>query len=794
VRLQETQTITTDPRIKTGVCRLNCCLTTCADPLAEDALAREGRPRLWNDRGFWILLLLPLVLLALNNRWAVTPPGAFDPWAYFGQYRNLWQHLSLFGCTYNAGRLSVILPGYVAHQLLPVVAANYALRLSLFYASILSLYVILSWTLSRRVALLAAACLGCQFFFLTAIGWNYVDGFGVAYFCLAALALTAAARSPRWRIHLAAAGASAAALVLANPVYIILVPSLAVHYAFFNRQSRRNSLRASMALFALGGIGLLLALSVFSWLAAGRFWFLVPTWRYMTQNAGGDGPRLVAVSSWLPHADWVVLAVLTLLGSAGFLWRNRRCLGDRRAECLYLFQFIALLALFMACQLRGLAIVQFTFYFSVTLPATVLAFAAVLAPYVEDIRPRTFSAVAGTVLIVLLVPHALNGTGDWLAALSPWSGALLVGAGTLGLIAAWAAGTKAWITPVLVLLFIALPTYVAGAIFVPDQDALATANGRHISWERLPRTDVLRAVAASVEVIRQLDHTGQGRFWYDARASMGEVFRDVCASYFWAYRLVNERFPAVHDRAAFTALKRQRVWILSAEPEALAQAQTALNKLGLEARLIAQQVIKRSSVNFTMYYVTIEPRDVRAEAQAIRVYPGGGKGSLISAESDGVPSDSLPLPQGLWHLCGPPETASWKRFFRCRGSLSVTAEGLDVTTAEGCYALAYAPLTAEQEGDYRFEVTYSPRTGLIGLGILNEDQSGWLVQSPGEAPLPPQKPDVLIASCTVHLKAGATCQPILTNNRFDGAASRAVLRELRMFREIPRGTIPQGRR
>src|SRR5262249_40397116 len=162
-----------------------------------------------------------------------------------GYYQNLPQHLSTFDGTYYGTRLSAILPGFVAYHCLPPVAANYVLHLGLYYLCVFSLYMILSRTVSPRAGLLAAACLGCHFFFLRATVWDYVTGFAIAYFFLAILALPSAARGTLWKTSLVAAGIASAAFVVANLFYAIFLPYLAIHYVFVNRQTRRNLLLKS---------------------------------------------------------------------------------------------------------------------------------------------------------------------------------------------------------------------------------------------------------------------------------------------------------------------------------------------------------------------------------------------------------------------------------------------------------------------------------------------------------------------------------------------------------------------
>ena len=267
----------------------------------------------------WIVGALPLLLLALSNDWIITPPGLIDPWVYFGYYQDLPQHLKSFDGTYYGTRLSTLLPGYAAYHCLPPLAANYVLHLGLYYACVMSLYWILARTVSPRAGLLAAACLGCQLFFLQAIGWDYINGFGIAYFFLSVLALTAAARTHFWKSNLVAAGIGSAALVIANTFYVVFLPYVAIHYLYINRQARRNPLLGSLVLYLLGAAGLTLVLCLYNGLVAGRFWFLGPTLHFAHTFAGQTNPWTAPVSIWLPAADWLVLPGAHRPGKSVFL-------------------------------------------------------------------------------------------------------------------------------------------------------------------------------------------------------------------------------------------------------------------------------------------------------------------------------------------------------------------------------------------------------------------------------------------------------------------------------------------
>src|SRR5262249_26758023 len=146
-----------------------------------------------------------------------------------------------------------------------------------YYASVLSLYKVLKETVSPRAGFLAALSLACHRYFLAAIGWNYVDGFGISYLFLVMLALLWAARGHWRRTALAVAGAAAMSLVVANLSYTLFLLPLLVFPAVLNWQRRRASWAGSAACFALGAAGLFTCLAVVSWSLGGLFWILGPS-------------------------------------------------------------------------------------------------------------------------------------------------------------------------------------------------------------------------------------------------------------------------------------------------------------------------------------------------------------------------------------------------------------------------------------------------------------------------------------------------------------------------------------
>jgi hypothetical protein len=752
------------------------------------ALTRGPRSQL-DDRSrnagrhtwFWIVAALPLLLLALSDNWIVSPPGLIDPWVYFGYYQDLPQHLRTFDGTYYGTRLSALLPGYVAYQCLPPLAANYALHLGLYYSCVGSLYWILARTLSPRVGLLAAVCLGCQLFFLQAIGWDYVNGFGITYSFLSLFALTAAARTHFWKSNLVAAGIGSAALVIANTFYVVFLPYLAIHYLYINRQARRNPLLSSLCLYLLGVVGLTLAFCIYNGLVVGRFWFLGPTLHFAHTFAGQTNPWTAPVSIWLPAADWLVLPVLTALGSLFFCFWFRSRLRNHQTAMFYQGQFLFVLVMLIGWEWWGQPVLQLQDYASLLMPATLLALGAQLAPHIDRLSTRQFGVLLAIVLLGLLVPHAWNNGEQWPEQWNRWSGACTVAGGVLALAVLATQQPGALAAAGIVVFFVSIPTCIGWHTFDFSKTRPRTEffqEEKSLQRERYRASDLLRSVFDAVQVVKTWDPAGQVRFWYHARAPMGKVCTAVASTYLWGYRLVNAEFPALVDPAAFGQLKGQHIVILSADPDALARANGSLEKLGLEGSLLDEQPIVYPSVAFTMYHVAIQEK-ARSEQPLLVHFDRGAKYGMLSTSpvSISAAEGHSPLPLDQWHPC----------YEAPRMSLAKSEEGLQlITPAERwAYALLYSSLRVAEEGNYRFELKYSLRNGDIAFGALTEDQSRWLAQA-GPASTPPfaDKPGVLVKSLSLRLKSGEGFHLLLTNNYPGGShPSELVIHDMRAFRE-----------
>ncbi len=160
-------------------------------------VTRAPRQSALRDSYVYLILILPILVLARNTSYIYTSAGSIDPWVYYGFMKHLGAFKgSLFPGTYYGSRLSWILPGALIHAALPPVPATYVLHLGVFFTAVFSLYWLLKEAFDRRIAILSAICLALYPYFWGAIGWDYVDGAGIAYYLLT-MALVFAAAKPQ---------------------------------------------------------------------------------------------------------------------------------------------------------------------------------------------------------------------------------------------------------------------------------------------------------------------------------------------------------------------------------------------------------------------------------------------------------------------------------------------------------------------------------------------------------------------------------------------------------------------
>ena len=358
------------------------------------------------DPAFIWLALLPLALLGIDSDWIFSGPHR-DAWIYYGYYENAVFYLKRFPDLYYSSRLAVALPGFVAHHAFPPLAANLLLHLVLYWTAAVSFYLVVKDLLGPRAALLASVALGCHPFFLLAIGWNYVDGFGIAYYLLMLQLVTWATRSPSWRWLLLAAGATATALISTNIFYAVFLPTAAGQFWVLNRERARIPSVAAALWAALGTAGLLLILGSFTWAIGGRFFYLNSSLQFAADNMGAPNIFRDATYAWLPEAVWLVFPAVTFAGSVVVIGRALMPGSPNRDRFLLWsqVQFVYASLLFLYCHvLADMAVLQHFYYSTLLIPAAFLAFAGQIA-VPAGFGGARLAAIAGVVAVLHMAPR-----------------------------------------------------------------------------------------------------------------------------------------------------------------------------------------------------------------------------------------------------------------------------------------------------------------------------------------------------------------------------------------------------
>jgi hypothetical protein len=545
---------------------------------------RPAPPRI--DAFLLLLLLFPLLLLVISSNWIFTPDGYVDPWVYYGYFRDLvaLKNDTILGGHYYGSRLSWLLPGFVVHRFLNPVNASVVLHLSVYYVAVFSLYGTLRRTVGRRGALTASLLLGGYAYFLTATGWDYVDGAGVAYCLLALACITKAAAGASPRLACLAAGAAAAAMVHANLVCLALCPLLALYWWALLRIRAGSGappaladspLRpaASALGWSLAGAALLtVLLCVINYSICGTWLFFLPSLRFAMQSAASANPWAVSAASWLPRATWLVLPLAVFVAVTGALLSARR----QRCPWTYPTAFGALFAvaslMWLALESTGSPVLQLPYYASYLLPWLFLALGAALSPLLETLSAAGFAVVVLVCGVVFPLPlWGASVAGQFAAQFGLWlplgMGALLAAALLLRL-------------PKRVALALALFALCAcHATLVPSS---YTFSDRHLARESFVR------ITAAAETVRDRAGRADFLFWYDREEPGFREFLSLNSIFIWGRRTLGMAFPALPKNLS---LQPGTVLVIPSErADAAAQARLQLEARGFQARVFHEPV------------------------------------------------------------------------------------------------------------------------------------------------------------------------------------------------------------
>lgn len=553
--------------------------------------------------------LFPVVLMLINDSWVFSVPSQWiDPYFYTGYFLNLRRFLNIFPDVYYGARLPWLLLGFLTHSIFSPLAASYVLRLILIYLASFSLFVTLYLTFENVVgSVVAALLLSGHTYFLWAVGWDYVDGIGIALILMSIASLTLAARTDYGRSALILAGIWQFAMVNTYIILFLLIPFQLWWYLSVAGRRPRRAWFESLLWLATGWIVALVALCGVNYALSGRLLFFLPQLKMALQIGGNPGAWKAPNYGWVLNATWLLFPAISVvagtviwLALSNFQDLRKRFVEHRSEVSLCVAQLILLVAIFLAMEIKGFWLLQLSYYADYLIPATFMVFGAVFAVTLTDSTPLkalvwVFGA-AGT----LLASYAYAGMRG-LALCAPQCrvpghmSLFAFGAAAL-LVVAFLLRSR-W---VVVLAFLAL---LQLNVTIADARVFTFPPSSQNKRQALEVYDGLLSV-------RKYNEGGRLIFWYDSSEPLGGVFHGISSAYLWSYSLVSENFPKRTNPLTgveANLVPGSEVAVLSSRQDILSVAQQALSASCVSGENLGKETVQRGADTFGITVLRVVP-------------------------------------------------------------------------------------------------------------------------------------------------------------------------------------------
>jgi hypothetical protein len=384
--------------------------------------------------------------------------------------------------------------------------------------------------------------------------------------------------------------------------------------------------------------------------------------------------------------------------------------------------FIVLVLMFVALELQGQFLLQYSYYSCYLIPFTFLVLSR-LVRVPERLGRWAYAAI--TLLAACAAAAFLRGYYPFrfvsLAHDAPWMPTLvacLIGlsAGVVGL------AMKCW-WPRMRWSFVA-------ALLLLSVTALTL--GPLGPYERQPGHQ--GRVEKVFQTIQKNAHGRKPLFWYAFSGPMGLEYRASASIYLWSYSLLNEKFPALEPASAAKLAEHQLVALLTPDEEGVELANESGRPFGFRFHLVAKRHIVGGYQNYWIFLLETHrdlepvPAGAGSQLQAMRIRPS------------------------RWIPSYPPDAMRWE----VRGG---RIEARSVASQWG-YIATYPEFEAPRDGLYVFRMRYKLKRGGIAFGALSSDQRKWIVQAPAAV----DEGDILVKTCQVKLKRGEKICLVITND------------------------------
>jgi hypothetical protein len=536
------------------------------------------------------IVATPFLLLAINpnlfinvntNVWV-------DAWVNTGFFLSLPDHLSRWGHTYYATRLSWLLPGYAAHQIFSPLAANYIIHFGFFYLLLAAVYCLISAGVNRTTAFIVTLLVGGNPQVLASLSWDYVDGAVITYFTAALLFLekasAGATNRERWAV---AAGAALACMVSANLVAATLVPICCLFVWLRVPDARSSKTWVIMLIAAAGSAATLAVLGSANRLLGGRWLFLTPSLRFATNSMWSPSPYDVEGSSWLAEGQHLVLLAVACV--AAFLALTSRPRGLQSFSAAIQLTFLVAAAWWVVHSTLWTHSIHVFYYTSYLVPLGIIALALVpdspLAT-LTTLQSRHVRAWELAIAGLAIAAHLLVlRSGDLVAGVSKALGVTSPDLYRLNAIAACVVGSAALVS----LRFIRWQWLQWPAYLLALWIGYSTVP---MSWAAADTPGLKDDYALTVSVHRYIgEHLEKRRLamWYALPPGERRPFRNIASTYLWGWMLVNENLPTLSEREAALLIPDTQLVLLVADAGDADVVKGVVQKLDFDFTVRAQK-------------------------------------------------------------------------------------------------------------------------------------------------------------------------------------------------------------
>lgn len=355
-----------------------------------------------------LLLALPLLITLINPNWLYNPHALnkIDTWIYQSLFRYYPDfatapHLASF---YFPERLSWILPGYILYHLFSPEIANALLHLGVYYLAVFSIYGIARRLFGVDAAFLMALCLSGYTWFLRAVGHDYLDGAGIAYYSASLWLITQAIYERRYKLYLVAAGALLTLTIVTQLSWAAFMLFIGIYFLALNRKQNRHPLVTSLAWVSLGIIGVMSVFLLVNVSVTGE-WNIFKN-SVMFLRAVGKNADATRDAAWVAYSSiprmWLVLPCVISLWGAVSLSRSKQLSDNLRYHLILITSGFALTwVIFLFLHFTSsLPYLMIYLYISISTPIMFLLGAGLLT--ISNIKILTFYEALLMVGIVIL--------------------------------------------------------------------------------------------------------------------------------------------------------------------------------------------------------------------------------------------------------------------------------------------------------------------------------------------------------------------------------------------------------